>query len=218
MRASAPRLVPVFPLPDVVLLPGVRLPLHVFELRYRTLVRDALANGRTLAIATLAPGWEHDYLGSPAFHPIGCLATFEQAEWLPDDRYDLLVQGTMRVRFGAVRREFPYRVCDVELLPPAPYDEGDPLTLIERSALEDVTRRAIGLGPAAWSSEPEMRADARFEEVVNAVAHALRLDTPARLELIALDSVIDRSRRLREHLGHRIAAPRREPGGDSRLN
>ena len=117
MIPSASRPVPVFPLPDVVLFPHARLPLHVFELRYRTLVRDALSGPRTLAIATLRPGWEGDYHGSPAFHDLGCLARFEQVEWLPNDCYDLKLVGVERVRFQRVAREFPYRACVVEPLP-----------------------------------------------------------------------------------------------------
>jgi Lon protease-like protein len=47
--------VPVFPLPELVLFPGATVPLHVFELRYRTLVRDALSRDRTIALALLQP-------------------------------------------------------------------------------------------------------------------------------------------------------------------
>ena len=210
--------VPVFPLPDVVLFPGIRIPLHVFELRYRTMVRDALSGTRTLALATLKPGWEHDYHGSPAFHPIGCLASFEQVQWLPNDCYDLVVAGTTRVRFGTVRREFPYRACEVEPLPASPYDEEDPLTRIERQALQSAVQRTVTAGAAAWNVSPMATTDASFETVVNTVAHALRLDTAGRLELLSIDSVIDRSRRLREHLDHWPAEPRRESDEGSGLN
>jgi Lon protease-like protein len=216
MRAPAPHPVPVFPLPDVVLFPGVRLPLHVFELRYRTMVRDALSGGRVLAIATLEPGWEYDYHGSPAFHPLGCLASFERVEWLPNDCYDLVVAGTMRVRFRAVAREFPYRACDVDLLPASPYDEDDPLTRMERSALLDAVQRALPLGPGAWSGAPPIHPELSFEHVVNGVIHALRLPTSERLELLARDSVLDRSRRLGEILSQlkpAAAAPDTDEGG-----
>ena len=51
----------IFPLPDATLFPGVPLPLHVFEPRYRALVRDALASSKVLAVARLKPGFESDY-------------------------------------------------------------------------------------------------------------------------------------------------------------
>jgi len=66
--------VPVFPLPDLVLFPCAVVKLHVFELRYRAMVRDALSADRLIALALLLPGWERDYHGSPEYHPIGCLA------------------------------------------------------------------------------------------------------------------------------------------------
>ncbi len=200
----------MFPLPDVVLLPGVRLPLQVFELRYRTMVRDALSGVRSLAIATLEPGWEQDYHGSPAYHPIGCLARFDQVEWLPNDCYDLVVTGTARVRFGRVTREFPYRACEVELLPVTPYDEDDPLVGMERHALVAETQRLLPLGEHAWCEPPSTEGIASFEGMVNALAHALRIGAAARLELLALDSALDRARRLGE-LMRRITAPAAPP-------
>jgi hypothetical protein len=93
VASISPHPVPVFPLPGIVLFPGTTLPLHVFELRYRTMVRDALSGGRQLAMAVLKPGWELDYYGSPEFHDLGCLVRFDEVEWLPNDCYDLRVTG-----------------------------------------------------------------------------------------------------------------------------
>ena len=218
LTVRGPAAVPVFPLPDVVLFPGVRLPLHVFELRYRTMVRDALSGGRTLAIATLQPGWNHDYQGSPAFHPIGCLARFDQVEWLPNDCYDLLVTGTERVRFGRVVREFPYRACEVEVLPVTPYDEDDPLVGMERHALLAEMRRLLPLGERAWCVTPVTQGDAGFEATVNMLAQSLRLDTTARLELLAQDSAVERARRLGELMRRIQAPPPPDAGGDAGRN
>src|SRR5262245_33529445 len=104
------RPVPVFPLPGVVLFPDGTLSLRVVELRYRTMVRDALSSERLIAIATLVPGGEADLGGGP-FHELGCVARFDEVEWLPNDHYDLRVKGAIRVRFGRAVREFPYRAC-----------------------------------------------------------------------------------------------------------
>ena len=136
--------VPVFPLPDLVLFPRARAPLHVFELRYRTMVRDTLSRGRVLALATLCPGYELDYHGSPAYFPLGCLARIEEVEWLPNDRYDLLLEGTTRVRFGRVVSEFPYRSARCEPLPQHPYGEDDPIVTLEKQALLEQLRQNHG--------------------------------------------------------------------------
>ncbi|HTR97137.1 MAG TPA: LON peptidase substrate-binding domain-containing protein [Candidatus Acidoferrales bacterium] len=198
----------MFPLPDVVLFPHVRLPLHVFELRYRQLVRDALAGEREIAIATLKPGWEQDYAGSPAFHELACVGRFEQVQWRTDDCYDLVLTGVRRVRLGAVRQEFPYRACASEDLPEQPHEGGDPLAEMERHALLAELRRLLPFGAQAWRTSPGAAPDAGLETLVNAMAHALRIETSARLELLALDSVLDRAQRLHSHLRHiRLAPP-----------
>ena len=56
---------PIFPLPNCVLLPGGLLPLHVFEPRYRELTRDCLAGHQLMAVARLRPGYETTYYGRP---------------------------------------------------------------------------------------------------------------------------------------------------------
>lgn len=207
------RPVPVFPLPGVVMFPHAAMPLHIFELRYRTMVRDALSGERLIALATLKPGWQDDYQGSPAFHEIGCVATFESVEWLPNDCYDLRLRGMWRARFLRVAREFPYRACDVEVLPSSPYDEDDPLAGMERAALLETTRKLLPLGAEAWTQPPLTTTDASFETVVNNIAQSSRLSTEARLELLSIDSVFDRARRLHELLKTITAAPPPPPSG-----
>jgi len=198
--------VPVFPLPGVVLFPHAPLALHVVELRYRNMVRDALAGERKFAMATLKPGWEADYYGSPEFHELGCVAQFEHVEWLPDDCYNLRIRGVERVLFTKVVNEFPYRSCEVEPLPFTPYDEDDPLVEMERDTLMEATRRLLPLGSEAWLQPPLSIGEIRFEAIVNMIAHSLRIPAEARLEMLAMDGVFDRSRRLLEHLRQMHAA------------
>jgi len=217
MSLSAHRPVPVFPLPDVVLFPHARMPLHVFELRYRTMVRDALSGPRTLAIATLRPGWQGDYHGSPAFHELATLARFEQVEWLPNDCYDLQVVGLERVRLGRVAREFPYRSCEAAIVPATPHDADDPLAAMERAALLEAAQSLMAHGASAWGAPPLTAADATFEAVVNTLAQSLRIATDARLELLEMDSVFARARRLNERIAElRHLLERGSPGDAGR--
>ena len=199
--------VPVFPLPNVVLFPHAIVPLHVFELRYRTMVRDALAGERLIALALLEPGWESEYHGSPAFHDLGCLARFEQAEWLPDGCYDLRLLGLSRVRLGTPVREFPYRAVRVELLPEAPYTEDDPVVRSERRVLLELYRRLVGRPER--QAEGEGRGDELpFVSLVNGVCMVAPLEAGERLGLLALDSVVERGHRVCE-----LSASRLRPGG-----
>ena len=70
-REELPSEIPLFPLPDVVLFPGVTRPLLIFEPRYREMVADALKGDRVIGMVMLRPGFEKDYEGRPP-SGIGC--------------------------------------------------------------------------------------------------------------------------------------------------
>ena len=195
--------VPVFPLPDLVVFPNAIVPIHVFELRYRTMVRDALSGGRTIAMGLLKPGWETDYHGSPEFYPLGCLARFEEVHWLPNDCYDLVLRGVARVGFGRIMREYPYRAVQFESLPQEPYSEDDPLVLSEKHALLELYR---SLGEPRPEGSPEAGEDLSFESVVNALCMMIESRPVERLGLLRLDSVIERGARVRELAARHAAA------------
>jgi hypothetical protein len=196
--------VPVFPLPDVVLFPHARLPLHVFELRYRTLVREALSGPRVIAMALLAPGWERDYRDTPDFHPIGCLGRIDRVEWLPNDCYNLELVGLTRVRFLRVEREFPYRTARVEALPQHPYPEDDPLVKVEQQALRETFERLLATYASPEGLQLVPSADVNFESLVNGISQSLDLEPRVKLRLLEEDSVIERGRRVREWIERRL--------------
>lgn len=85
---------PLFPL-HTVLCPGIALPLHVFEDRYRDLVRDCIESGSPFGVALIREGREVGG-GSVAFSAIGTMAEIRQVGRYPDGRFDLLVVGTKR--------------------------------------------------------------------------------------------------------------------------
>src|SRR5262245_16940848 len=116
-------LVPVFPLPGVVFFPRTILPLHVFESRYRAMVRDAVATDRRIAISLLKPGWETDYEGSPAFQEIGTVGRIEDLDPLPDGNFLLRLVGLRRVSFGEPVKLRPYRIVRFHTLPETTVDE-----------------------------------------------------------------------------------------------
>jgi len=118
--------VPVFPLPEVVFFPGVALPLHVFEPRYRTMVEDVTAGEGLLAVATLLPGWEDDAGGAPRFHPLATIGRMENVERLDDGRFVLTLAGLERVRLEEEFTSLPYRKAQARVVPDAAVDEADP--------------------------------------------------------------------------------------------
>jgi Lon protease-like protein len=203
--------VPIFPLPEVVLFPHAVLPLHIFELRYRTMVREALSAERMIVLAVLLQGWDRDYFESPAFHGLGCLARFEEVEWLPNDCYDLKVLGLSRVRIGKPVQEYPYRSARVQLVPQAPHPEDDPLVDLERRALiEAFARLARHAAPAA-SPELERASQLPFEALVNRICMAVTPECDRKLTLLEMDSVLERSQRTREIIEERLRKPPETP-------
>jgi Lon protease-like protein len=209
--------VPVFPLPGLVLFPGVDLPLHVYELRYRTLMRDALAGERVIALALLLPGWERDYHGSPEFHPLACLARIEEAAWLPDDCYHVHLKGLARVELGRTVREFPYRAVRVQVMPQEPLSEDDALVQLERRALIETGERCARAAEAAGAQPVPVDEHLTFEPLVNNLCMGLAADPEERLSLLAMDSVLERGRRARELMeAQALHAGRSEPPAGER--
>ena len=119
-RVTLPGEVPLFPLPDHVLLPGIPAPYRVFEPRYRTLVQDLLdqpEDERWLCVPRLAPGWKADYHGRPPFHAVATLGRILTCEPLAGGHYFILVTGEIPVRLVECASDRPYRLACVEALP-----------------------------------------------------------------------------------------------------
>lgn len=106
--------VPVFPLPDTVLFPGTLLPLHVFEPRYRKLLASCLDSDRRMGVALLQPGWESDYYGAPAIHPLFGVGEIIDHVPFSDGTSDIVLRGTSRARLVGYKQERPYRVAVVQ--------------------------------------------------------------------------------------------------------
>lgn len=102
----------IFPLPGTVLFPGLQLPLHIFEPRYRALVGDALVRDRKIAM--IQP--QRPIEGSPLY-TIGCVGRIGEIEAMEDGRYNLILEGTTRFK---VLRELdvstPFRQVEADLI------------------------------------------------------------------------------------------------------
>jgi Lon protease-like protein len=113
-----PDVIPIFPLPKVVLLPAEVLPLHVFEPRYRELVRDAVATHRVIGIVEVEPGFEDQLPGAPPVREVGCVGFIAAHEELDDGRYLLWLIGLERFRIlEEVTNETAYRQARVQYEP-----------------------------------------------------------------------------------------------------
>ena len=135
-------LLPLFPL-STVLFPGMRLPLHIFEERYRLLAADLQAQPepRRFGVIAIRKGREVGADGVTALHEVGCVAEVRQIAPHPDGRFDLATVGTERFRLLRVDDSLPYFQGEVELLPeeelPGDAAAGDPATEPERPRVRD---------------------------------------------------------------------------------
>ena len=114
LRRSLPEVIPVFPLPGVLLLPRAMLPLHIFEPRYRAMVRDALDDEGIVGM--VQPRAEGADRTNPPIYEIGCAGKIQSSEKLEDGRYMIALQGIARFRIGRELALHPegYRTVHVE--------------------------------------------------------------------------------------------------------
>ena len=115
---------PLFPL-GTVLYPGLLLPLHIFEQRYRQLIRDLLdgPEPRCFGVIAIRRGRETGVDGISSLHEIGCTATVRQIQEHDDGRFDLVTVGTQRFQLAGLDHSKPYLQGEVDLLPEDPGDE-----------------------------------------------------------------------------------------------
>jgi ATP-dependent Lon protease len=187
----------VFPLPRVVFFPGTSLPLHVFEPRYRALMRDCLKSGRrAMAVTLLKPGYEANYEGRPDMHLVCSVGRIEQHEELPDGRFNLTLRGLARVRLHELpAADLPYRRANVELL------EGKQNSdRVAREALTTLVSTASLVGTAVRRSHPDfslgVQPDDPPHQVADTLADRLLADPEARQDILETLDVPERIRKL----------------------
>lgn len=200
-------LIPVFPLPDVVLFPGVFLPLHIFELRYRQMVKDSLAGDRLIGISLIRPGWDHDAAGRPAIYPVGCVGLISHIEELSDGRYNLVLNGVEK--FRVVREEEPvraYRRASVDYV-----DER--MTAADRDSVRRQRHHLEHLlTTVADTPDQPFPSNLSDEEVINALAQYLDLEPIERQALLEQDGVARRCGALIDLLEMKEMSGLHEPG------
>ena len=191
---TLPTEISLFPLPEVVLFPGVSRPLLIFESRYREMVADALKGNRVMGMVRLRPGFEKDYEGRPPIYGIGCAGIIEEYEKLPDGRYVILLRGRTTFRVLAEDQSKPYRIGRIESIPELlKEDDRDTLNTV-RARVEELLYTV--LPPGADPPDPSLD-DAGF---VNIVAQNLGMPESARQDLLERNSVLERARALADLL------------------
>jgi len=165
----------IFPLPGAMLFPGLQLPLHIFEPRYRAMIGDALVRDRRIGM--IQP--RHEAEGAPLYG-IGCLGKIIDVEALEDGRYNIVLEGEARFR---VLRELDvtslFRQVEAELIADAPDDH---LAPVERALFE----REARIFAAAQGYAVDWNSVARLDDasLINGVSQIAPFDIAARQALL----------------------------------
>jgi len=180
--------VPLFPLPGAILFPRSQLPLHIFEPRYRQMVRDAVEGaGR---IAMIQPHRLDDDNRAPLY-AVGCVGELVGLEELEDGRFNIVLLGSNRFRLIREEEpEEPYRCAEVDI---EAFDdeEPEPLSLAQRAEVEREARRlgdAMGLA-VDWNAVNRLD----DETLVNAIAQVAPFDVGAKQALLEQPSLTGRA-------------------------
>ncbi|MCW5891556.1 MAG: LON peptidase substrate-binding domain-containing protein [bacterium] len=104
-----PEIIPLFPLPNVVLFPGMPLPLHVFEPRYRAMVRDALRGAHLVGMVLLKGDWQAEYHARPQVFSVGTVGEVVHVDELPDGRFNIVLRGLREFHIHRELARAPYR-------------------------------------------------------------------------------------------------------------
>jgi Lon protease-like protein len=179
---------PIFPLPGAILFPRSQLPLHIFEPRYRDMVRDAIdGDGR---IGMIQPH-RIDYDNRAPLYAVGCVGELAGIEELDDGRFNIVLLGTNRFRFVQdLTVDATYRCAEVDI---AVFDDEEPpaLALVQRSEVEREARRlgdAMGLA-VDWDAVSRLD----DEMLVIAIAQVAPFDVGAKQALLEQPTLAGRA-------------------------
>lgn len=104
---------PIFPL-HLVLFPNEVTRLHIFEPRYRQMLKDVMAGDRTFGVVLIRSGWESGEPAEP--YEIGTTALIRDSEIFPDGRANISIVGRRRFKINKLHADLPYLSADHELL------------------------------------------------------------------------------------------------------
>jgi uncharacterized protein len=185
-------MLPLFPL-GAVLYPGMLLPLHIFEERYRQLVRDLLdgTEPRRFGVIAIRKGRETGIDGVHSLYEIGCTATLRRVEEHEDGRFDIVTVGLQRFRLLTLDRTRPYLQGEVEMLADEPADpaEAGPAVRVIQAAFREYLDALTEWGGATVRLE-ELPDEPELLSFI--VAAAMVIDLPERQAMLAEPDTLHR--------------------------
>ena len=189
-KVSGIRHLPIFPLP-LVMLPNELLPLHIFEDRYRQMLKDVEEAGKFFGVTWFEP--TEAFLEKPATGTVGCVAEIRESETLPDGRSNILTLGIIRYRLvDYVDTGEPYFVGDIEFFEDEKGDAGeiDPLADEVFSLFERMAKAAFKMSGNRGRLPEIQRTDA--EALSFLITAAFNFENDKKYRLLEMTSTADR--------------------------
>jgi uncharacterized protein len=204
-----PEIIPLFPLPNVVLFPRMPLPLHVFEPRYRAMVRDAIRRAHLIGMVLLRGDWQREYYGHPEVFATGTVGEMVRIDELGDGRFDIVLRG---LREFAIRDEVDrgtlYREARVSWREPP----SDRLGAGTRDAISQLVRRYLARLGRAPGQDPLLDDAVDDETFVNFFAQHLEMPPLEKQALLEAPSLGERAAQLQDVLEFHLSASRIQLG------
>lgn len=194
------RALPLFPLPRTVLMPGALLPLHVFEPRYRALVQHCMAGSGVMGVATLRPGYESDYEGTPPIFPEVGIGRVVEHQPFPDGRCNLVLGYVGRMVVGTeLPSQHPFRevagtVLHDDLTGAEPALQRLRVMILQLAALSDEAR-----------TEASRMVDLDGSEMVDSLARQLLQDADERRAYLGTERLVARVAVVEQRLSRFLA-------------
>jgi len=187
----------IFPLTGQLLLPGIYMPLNIFEERYLNMVEDALqGDGRIGMVQPMIPGLDNFGvppldLNDPELYPVGCCGQLEQSEQQADGRYLIVLEGVVRFRivrelkqvrgYRRVSADFAEFEIDRSAAKPA-IDQQEILSVLDRFARQ-----------SDLEFDPDLLASLSGRRLVNTLSAALPFTPVEKQALLEARSTEDRA-------------------------
>ena len=163
-----------------MLFPGMSVPLHIFEPRYKAMIADALKGNRIIGMVLLRPGYEKDYERSPSVFQVGCAGVINEVEELPNGEYNIVLGALTKYRITREEASKPYRIAHVTPIADTIADADTTALHTRRQRLEALVQESGGR--TGLRGVPDGISDDRLVNGISQLAHIDELDRERLLE------------------------------------
>lgn len=204
----------LFPLPNVVLFPGVVQALHLFEPRYCELMNDALAGDELITMAFIKPDWAAEVSANPEIAETVCVGKILSHTQLDNGCFNLFLVGTKRARIVTeLEMPTPYRMAEVQILDEDRV-EHSPEIVDLRFQIVDKFRSLVALRPS-WNHEALdlfLDDDLPFGQLVDMICYSCGADPVQQQAVLELNNLGTRGRMVLDILQEQVDLGRKETG------